>query len=100
MSQIAFHFDISGHRLTPGQIELCFDIFVTYSGGGNRKMSRETPRFFFEFVDCHDSDRLFNSKTMVCPSVCGDNPRGYLTYIGSNMVELFYVTYISLDLVH
>ena len=40
---------------------------------------------------------------MGCPPVSGDNPRAlasdYLTYRRTNMVELFYTTYISVDLV-
>ena len=41
---------------------------------------------------------------MSCPSVCGDNPRALasgLSYVQvDNMVLLFYITYISVDLVH
>ena len=39
---------------------------------------------------------ISNSYTMGCPPVRGDNPRALAT----NMVLLFYTTYISVDLAH
>ena len=50
---------------------------------------------------------LFNSYTMGCPPVCGDNPRALasgLSYVQvdkwTNMVYLFYTIYISVDIAH
>ena len=42
---------------------------------------------------------LCNSYTMGCPPVRGELV-DYLTYRWTNMVSLFYTTYISVDLAH